>query len=88
MTAFFYFFFISKIYIIMISEILKLLSPTENPDVGQSLVILLLTISCGIFIGRIHIGKVSLGIAAVMFSGLLCGLVPIWLRIESFGLFS
>ncbi len=71
MTTFFL--FISKIYIIMISEILKLLSPTENPDVGQSLVILLLTISCGIFIGRIHIGKVSLGIAAVMFSGLLFG---------------
>lgn len=57
----------------MISELLKLFHPTSTPDVGQSLIILMLTIAFGIFIGRIKIKKVSLGIAAVMFSGLLFG---------------
>ncbi|MCB0647922.1 MAG: putative transporter [Saprospiraceae bacterium] len=57
----------------MISELLKLFRPTSTPDVGQSLILLILTIAFGIFIGRIKIKKVSLGIAAVMFSGLLFG---------------
>lgn len=57
----------------MISELLKLFSPNANPEIGQSLILVMLTIALGIFLGRIKIGKVSLGIAAVMFSGLLFG---------------
>lgn len=57
----------------MFESIKNLLSPTHTPDVAQSLVVVLVAISLGIFIGRLRIKGVSLGISAVMFSGLLLG---------------
>jgi len=50
-----------------------LFSPVENPDITQSLIVLLIAISVGFFVGRIRIGSVSLGVAAVMFVGLFLG---------------
>ena len=57
----------------MFSWIDLLFSPTENPNVTQSLVVVLSTIGIGVLIGRLKIGKVSLGVAAVMFVGLVFG---------------
>lgn len=57
----------------MFESIKNLLLPTTTPDIAQSLFVVLFAISLGIFIGRLRIGKVSLGISAVMFSGLLLG---------------
>ena len=51
----------------------KLFVPTENPDITQSLVVVMLVIGIGVFIGRLRIGKISLGVAAVMFSGIFLG---------------
>ncbi|WP_157727402.1 putative transporter [Chryseobacterium taklimakanense] len=39
----------------------------------QSLIVMMLAIGTGIFFGRIRIAKVSLGVSAVMFTGLLLG---------------
>lgn len=50
-----------------------LLSPVENPSVIQSLVVVMLAIGSGIFIGRLKIAKISLGVSAVMFTGLFLG---------------
>lgn len=57
----------------MIETIIKLISPTENPSVTQSLIVVMSVIALGIFIGNLKIRKVSLGMSAVMFSGLLLG---------------
>lgn len=57
----------------MFSNIEKLLLPTTEPDIAQSLMVVLFAISLGIFLGRLKIKNVSLGISAVMFSGLLLG---------------
>lgn len=51
----------------------ELLSPIENPSMVQSLVVIMLAIGSGVFVGRLKIGKVSLGVAAVMFTGLFLG---------------
>ncbi|HEX5743710.1 MAG TPA: putative transporter [Flavobacteriaceae bacterium] len=51
----------------------RLFLPTENPDVTQSLVVIMLVIGAGVFVGRIKIGKISFGVSAVMFLGLLLG---------------
>lgn len=51
----------------------KLFVPTENPDITQSLVVVMMVIGIGVFIGRLRIGKISLGVSAVMFSGLFLG---------------
>lgn len=51
----------------------NLLLPVENPGVIQSLIVMMLAIGTGIFFGRIRIAKVSLGVSAVMFTGLLLG---------------
>ena len=51
----------------------NLFSPTENPDITQSLVVLSIAISVGFFAGRLRLGKISLGVSAVMFVGLLLG---------------
>ena len=51
----------------------NLLLPAENPGVIQSLIVMMLAIGTGIFFGRIRIAKVSLGVSAVMFTGLLLG---------------
>ena len=50
-----------------------LLSPNPTPDVTQSLIVLLIAISVGFFMGKIRIGSISLGVAAVMFVGLFLG---------------
>jgi putative transport protein len=50
-----------------------LFSPNSNPDITQSLIVLLIAISVGFFVGRIRIGSISLGVAAVMFVGLFLG---------------
>lgn len=51
----------------------NLLLPVEDPGVIQSLIVMMLAIGTGIFFGRIRIAKVSLGVSAVMFTGLLLG---------------
>ncbi|MGL2994662.1 putative transporter [Flavobacterium sp. TSSA_36] len=50
-----------------------LFTPTEEPELAQSLIVLFLTISIGFFAGRLKIGKISLGVSAVMFVGLFLG---------------
>ncbi len=50
-----------------------LLLPTENPTVIQSLIVIMLAIGTGVFFGRLKIAKISLGVSAVMFTGLLLG---------------
>ena len=50
-----------------------LLFPTENPTVIQSLITIMLAIGTGVFFGRIKLGKITFGVSAVMFTGLLLG---------------
>jgi putative transport protein len=47
--------------------------PAENPNVTQSIVVLMLAIGTGVFFGRIKLGKITFGVSAVMFTGLLLG---------------
>ncbi len=51
----------------------NLFSPTEHPDITQSIVTIMLVIGGGVLFGRIKIAKISLGVVAVMFTGLLLG---------------
>lgn len=51
----------------------NLLNPTENPTMIQSLIVIILAIGTGVFVGRLKLGKISLGVAAVMFTGLFLG---------------
>ncbi len=51
----------------------RLFLPTGNPDVTQSLITIMMAIGGGVFLGRLRVGKVSLGVSAVMFTGLLLG---------------
>ena len=57
----------------MLPWLSHLLLPTETPDITQSLVTIMLAIALGVFIGRLKLGKISLGVSAVMFVGLLLG---------------
>lgn len=50
-----------------------LLFPVEDPTVTQSLVTIMLAIGSGIFFGRLKLGKITFGVSAVMFTGLLLG---------------
>lgn len=50
-----------------------LLFPIENPTVIQSLITIMLAIGTGVFVGRLKLGKISFGVSAVMFTGLLLG---------------
>jgi putative transport protein len=50
-----------------------LFSPNSDPDITQSLIVLLIAISVGFFVGRIRLGTISLGVSAVMFVGLFLG---------------
>lgn len=50
-----------------------LLLPVENPTVTQSIVAIMLAIGTGIFFGRLKLGKITFGVSAVMFTGLLLG---------------
>lgn len=51
----------------------KLFAPNEHPDVTQSLIVLMIAISVGFFAGRVKFRGISLGVAAVMFAGLVLG---------------
>jgi putative transport protein len=57
----------------MLEWFYRLFLPTETPDVTQSLVTIMLAVGGGILLGRIKIFKVSLGVSAVMFVGLVLG---------------
>lgn len=50
-----------------------LLLPTENPTAIQSLVVVIFAIGIGVFFGRLKFKKITLGVSAVMFAGLLLG---------------
>jgi putative transport protein len=50
-----------------------LLLPVENPTVTNSIVAIMLAISTGIFFGRLKLGKITFGVSAVMFTGLILG---------------
>ena len=50
-----------------------LFAPNETPDITQSLIVLLLAISVGFFVGRLKFGSIALGVSAVMFVGLFLG---------------
>ena len=50
-----------------------LLFPTEDPSVIQSLVTIMLAIGSGVFFGRLKMGKITFGVSAVMFTGLILG---------------
>lgn len=50
-----------------------LMLPTEDPSVIQSLVTIMLAIGTGVFFGRLKLGKITFGVSAVMFTGLLLG---------------
>ena len=51
----------------------QLFLPTETPNATQSLIVIFLAIGIGVLLGRFRIGKVSLGVSAVMFTGLFLG---------------
>lgn len=51
----------------------RLFLPEEHPDITQSLIVILIAIAAGVFVGRIKVKGVSLGVSAVMFTGLLMG---------------
>ncbi|HQV67873.1 MAG TPA: putative transporter [Saprospiraceae bacterium] len=51
----------------------NLFYPTISPDITQSLVALLITIGLGVFIGKMRLKRVSLGVSAVMFVGIFMG---------------
>ena len=50
-----------------------LLLPVENPTVTQSIVVIMLAVGSGIFFGRLKLGKITFGVSAVMFTGLVLG---------------
>ena len=50
-----------------------LFTPVEEPEMTQSLIVLFMAISVGFFVGKLKIGKISLGVSAVMFVGLFLG---------------
>ena len=50
-----------------------LLLPAETPTVAQSMITIMLVIGSGVFFGRLKMGKISFGVSAVMFTGLLLG---------------
>lgn len=50
-----------------------LLFPTENPTVAQSMISIMLAIGAGVFFGRLKLGKITFGVSAVMFTGLILG---------------
>lgn len=66
----------------MFDWLITLLSPTENPTLAQSLITMMLTIGTGVFVGRLKIGKVTFGVSAVMFTGLLLGHLGYRMNIE------
>lgn len=76
----------------MFDWLTHLFTPTSDPDITQSIMVILLTIGLGVLAGRWKIKKVSLSVSAIMFSGLLLGHMGYTLRpdisnfIRDFGL--
>lgn len=66
----------------MFDWINKLMTPNATPDVTQSLVVLLLAISIGFFVGRLKFKGITLGVSAVMFVGLFLGHYGYRMKIE------
>lgn len=66
----------------MFDWINKLMAPNATPDVTQSLVVLLLAISIGFFVGRLKFKGITLGVSAVMFVGLFLGHYGYRMKIE------
>lgn len=58
------------------------MAPNATPDVTQSLVVLLLAISIGFFVGRLKFKGITLGVSAVMFVGLFLGHYGYRMKIE------
>ena len=58
---------------IMFEWFYTLFSPTDEPELTQSLIVLFMAISIGFFVGKLKIGSISLGVSAVMFVGLYLG---------------
>jgi putative transport protein len=50
-----------------------LFTPTDEPEMTQSLIVLFMAISVGFFVGKIKFGNISLGVSAVIFVGLFLG---------------
>lgn len=50
-----------------------LLLPAETPNITQSIVVIILAVGTGIFFGRLKLGKITFGVSAVMFTGLILG---------------
>ena len=50
-----------------------LLFPTDDPSVIQSMITIMLAIGSGVFFGRLKMGKITFGVSAVMFTGLILG---------------
>lgn len=50
-----------------------LLLPAETPNITQSIVVIMLAVGTGIFFGRLKLGKITFGVSAVMFTGLILG---------------
>jgi putative transport protein len=57
----------------MLEWLSRLFLPENNPDITQSLIVILMAIAAGVFVGRIKVKNVSLGVSAVMFTGLVMG---------------
>ncbi|MBL0026033.1 MAG: putative transporter [Saprospiraceae bacterium] len=51
----------------------NLFLPSSSPDITQSIIAILITTGIGVLAGRLKIRKVSLGVSAVMFVGILLG---------------
>lgn len=57
----------------MLEWLSELLLPNENPTALQSLIVVILTIGFGVFLGNLKVKNTSLGVSAVMFAGLFLG---------------
>lgn len=57
----------------MLDWLKLLLLPVENPTVTNSIVAIMLAIATGIFFGRLKLGKITFGVSAIMFTGLILG---------------
>ncbi|MEP7128858.1 MAG: putative transporter [Chitinophagales bacterium] len=53
--------------------LLSLIQPTDQPGIAGSLLLIFLVMSAGIALGKIRIKKVSLGLAGVLFAGIIMG---------------
>jgi putative transport protein len=57
----------------MLDFLKTLILPTETPTVPQTLIAVGLSITLGILIGKVKVARVSIGVAGVLFAGILFG---------------